>query len=119
MLNARTDAFLRAGDRDRQDVVADAINRGQAFLAAGASCVFVPGKLDAATISRLVEGIGERKVSVIGLPGSAPASSLAGLGVARVSYGPWTQRLALTALAETGAGLLGGADLPDGVRILN
>jgi 2-methylisocitrate lyase-like PEP mutase family enzyme len=119
VLNARTDAFLRAGDRPRADVLADAITRGRAFLEAGATCVFVPGRLDAETIGALVVGIGERQVSVIGLPGSAPASQLAGLGVARVSYGPWTQRVALTALADVGTDLLAGADLPEGVRILN
>ena len=45
-LNARTDAFLLAGDRDRDAVMADAIERGRAFLDAGATCVFVPGKFD-------------------------------------------------------------------------
>ena len=46
VLNARTDAFLRAGDRDPQAVLADAIERGRAFLDAGAPVVFVPGRLD-------------------------------------------------------------------------
>jgi 2-methylisocitrate lyase-like PEP mutase family enzyme len=45
-LNARTDAYLRAGDRPRDEVKADAIERGRAFLEAGATCVFVPGLLD-------------------------------------------------------------------------
>ena len=63
VLNARTDAFLRAGDRDRKDVLADAIERGRAFLDAGASCVFVPGLLDEPTVTALVEGIGEPRRS--------------------------------------------------------
>ena len=46
VLNARTDAFLRAGDRDPADVLADAVERGRAFLDAGAPAVFVPGRLD-------------------------------------------------------------------------
>jgi 2-methylisocitrate lyase-like PEP mutase family enzyme len=118
VLNARTDAYLKAGDRDPEKVLADAILRGRAFLDAGAACVFVPGKLDAATVGRLVEGIGERKVSVIAVPGSLPQSELATLGVARVSFGPWSQRVALTALADVGADLLAGGALPDGVRLL-
>ncbi len=43
VLNARTDAYLLAGDRDPAEVLADAIERGQAFLDEGAACVFVPG----------------------------------------------------------------------------
>ncbi|MDX6520715.1 MAG: hypothetical protein QOF08_1320 [Gaiellales bacterium] len=118
VLNARTDAFLRAGDRDPEQVLADAIERGRAFLAAGADCVFVPGRLDAATVMRLVEGIGDRKLSMIGVPGTLPQSELAAMGVARLSYGPWSQRIALTALADTGAELLAGGALPANVRVL-
>ena len=40
-------------------------------------------------------------------------------GVARISYGPWTQRVALTALADLTADLLGGGALPEGTRPLN
>ena len=115
-LNARTDAFLRAGDRDRDDVIADAIARGRAFLDAGATCVFVPGRLDEPTVARLVEGIGERKISVICVPGSPPLGTLERLGVARISLGPWSQRIALTAWADAAAGILKGASLPEGVR---
>ncbi|MCW0215407.1 MAG: isocitrate lyase/phosphoenolpyruvate mutase family protein [Pseudonocardia sp.] len=119
VLNARTDAFVKAGDRDPKAVLADAIERGRAFLDAGASCLFVPGKLDEATVAALVEGIGERKVSVINVPGSLPQARLQELGVARVSYGPWTQRATLTYLADLAADILGGANLPEGVRPLN
>ena len=119
VLNARTDAFLKAGDRDHDEVVADAVLRGRAFLDAGADCVFVPGRLDRVTVAELVAGIGERKVSLIAVPGSVPVAELAELGVARVSYGPWSQRIALTALADVGADLLCGDSLPDGVRPLS
>ena len=119
VLNARTDAFVKAGDRDRKDVIADAVERGRAFLDAGASCVFVPGLLDEPTVVALVEGIGERRVSVINVPGSLPQSRLAELGVARVSFGPWTQRATLTHLADLAADLYAGGALPEGVRPLN
>jgi 2-methylisocitrate lyase-like PEP mutase family enzyme len=114
VLNARTDAFLKAGDRDRKDVIADAVQRGRAFLDAGAACVFVPGLLDEPTVSALVEGIGERRVSVINVPGSLPQSRLAELGVARVSFGPWTQRATLTYLSGLAADLYAGGALPEG-----
>jgi len=111
VLNARTDAFLLAGTREPAEVVADAIARGRAFLDAGASCVFVPGRLDAPTITDLVDAFGHAKLSVLGLPGTPPPGELAALGVARVSYGPYPQRLALDALAGHAAALLSGRGL--------
>jgi 2-methylisocitrate lyase-like PEP mutase family enzyme len=116
VLNARTDAYLLAGDRDPSEVLADAIERGRAFLDAGADCVFVPGRLAAGTVRQLVEGIGERRVSVLGLPGTPEPRELAELGVARVSFGPWSQRVAMSALADVGADLLAGAGLPSWAR---
>ncbi len=119
VLNARTDAFLKGKDRDPDAVLADAIERGRAFLDVGAATVFVPGLLDEATVTALVEGIGWNKVSVINVPGSLAPEKLQELGVARISYGPWTQRVALTALADATAELLAGGALPEGTRALN
>jgi 2-methylisocitrate lyase-like PEP mutase family enzyme len=119
VLNARTDAYLLAGDRDRDEVLADAVTRGRAFLDVGADCVFVPGVRDAETIGRLVEGIGTRKVSVLAGPGSPSLAELTDLGVARVSGGPWPQWVALTALADVGAELLAGTgSIPEATRPL-
>ena len=117
VLNARTDAFLKAGNKDPEAVLADAIERGRAYLEAGASTFFVPGKLDEATVSRLVEALGPQKINLIGVPGSIPLPRLQELGVARLSYGPWSQNVALTALAELAEDLIGG--LPEGTRKLN
>ena len=119
VVNARTDAYLQAGDRDPQAVLADAVERGRAFLDAGAACVFVIGRLDEATVAALVEGIGERRVSVIAAPGCPPPARLAELGVARVSFGPFTQQATLTHLADLAADLYSGATLPGGIRPLN
>nr|BFF11174.1 isocitrate lyase/phosphoenolpyruvate mutase family protein [Microbacterium flavescens] len=119
VLNARTDAFVRAGDRPLDESIADAIERGRAYLGAGADLVFVPGILDADVTRRLVEGIGERKVSVIGLPGSLTASEYEDLGVARISYGPMPQRVALTALQDVAADLYDGGVIPASTRSLN
>jgi len=80
--------------------------------------VFVPGKLDASTVERLVDGIGVRKVSLIGVPGSVPSSDLQKLGVARLSFGPWSQRAALTALQDLSGRLLAGEARPEVVRSL-
>ena len=119
VLNARTDAFVRAGDRPVEASVSDAIERGRAYLDAGADLVFVPGILDADTTRRLVDGIGERKISVIGLPGSLRAAEYEALGVARVSYGPMPQRVALTALQDVAADLYRDGAVPASTRSLN
>lgn len=119
VLNARTDVFLTGADRPLDDKVADAIERGRAFLAAGATSVFVPGLLDAETTRRLVEGLGERKLSVIGVPGALTAAEYEALGVARISYGPQTQRVALTALQDLAIDLYGDGVIPSSVRALN
>ena len=119
VLNARTDVFLKGGDRPLDDKIADAVERGRAFLAAGATTVFVPGKLDAETTRRLVEGLGDRKLSVIGVPGALAAAEYEALGVARISYGPQTQRVALTALQDLAIDLYGHGVIPSTVRELN
>lgn len=119
VLNARTDAFLRAGDKDPAAVLADAIERGRAYLEAGASTFFAPGRLDEATVTALVEALGERRVNLIGVPGSLPLETLQRLGVARVSYGPWSQNVALTALANLAGDVYAGGGLPQGTRTLN
>jgi 2-methylisocitrate lyase-like PEP mutase family enzyme len=119
VLNARTDAFVRGANRDPKEVLVDAIERGRAYLEVGASTVFVPGLFDEDTVRALVEGIGHNRLSVIGVPGSLPPARLQELGVARISYGPFTQRVALTALADTAAALLKGGVLPEGIRALN
>ncbi len=119
VLNARTDAFLKAGEKDPRVVLADAIERGRAYLDAGASTFFAPGKLDEPTVTALVEALGPQRVNVIGVPGSLRLDTLQRLGVARVSYGPWSQNVALTALASLAEEVYSGGGLPAGTRKLN
>ncbi|GAA1839877.1 isocitrate lyase/PEP mutase family protein [Agromyces salentinus] len=118
-LNARTDAFVRGRDRSLDTNIADAIERGRAFLDAGATSVFVPGMFGEDVVARLVDGIGDRKVTLIGLPGVPAPARLQELGVARLSYGPTTQRVALGALQDLATSLYDGGVLPEGIRPLN
>lgn len=118
-LNARTDAIARGGDRPINDSIEDAIARGRAFLDAGASLVFVPGAMTREVIEPLVEGLGHGKLSVIGAPGALPAAELQELGVARVSYGPFTQRVALRALRDLATDLYGSGVVPADTPALN
>ncbi|UOQ60973.1 isocitrate lyase/phosphoenolpyruvate mutase family protein [Leucobacter rhizosphaerae] len=118
-LNARTDAFVRGGDRPLDEIIADAIARGRAYLDAGATSIFVPGILNAEVTRALVDGIGDRKISVIGLPGALSAAEYERLGVARISYGPMPQNVALTALKRLGTSLLADGSIPDDTEQLN
>ncbi|ACO45393.1 isocitrate lyase/phosphoenolpyruvate mutase family protein [Deinococcus deserti] len=121
VLNARTDAVLRADKgAPRAQTIDEAIRRGRAFLEAGAPVVFVPGLVARDEIQTVAQAFGPRKLTVISVPGvSLPVSELQELGVARVSTGPFTQRVALTALQDAAAALLAGGTLPAGTRPLN
>ncbi|MCW3016401.1 MAG: phosphonomutase [Solirubrobacterales bacterium] len=118
VLNARTDAILKAPQgTDPGVALADAMKRGQAYLSAGAECVFVPGVRDAATITALAAAFGPQKLSVLAGPGAPAITELERLGVARASIGPFGYRVALTALQDAAADLLAGGTLPAGVRV--
>ncbi|MCD9199190.1 isocitrate lyase/PEP mutase family protein [Aeromicrobium wangtongii] len=119
VLNARTDAFVLAGDRPHADVLADAIERGSAYLAAGAPLVFVPGLLTEDDVTAFVDAWGPQKLTVIGVPGSLPLERLEELGVARVSYGPTSQSVALMALQDLTRDIVAGGALPADFRPLN
>ncbi|MFC4638371.1 isocitrate lyase/PEP mutase family protein [Deinococcus hohokamensis] len=121
VLNARTDAMLRADPAaPRSQAIAEAIRRGRAFLDAGAPVVFVPGLVAREEIQEVVDAFGPQKLTVISIPGaSLQVQDLQALGVARVSTGPFTQRVALTALQDAAAALLAGGTLPAGTRPLN
>jgi 2-methylisocitrate lyase-like PEP mutase family enzyme len=118
VLNARTDAFLLAGDRDPQAVLDEAVARGRAYLEAGAPVVFVPGRLDEEQVVALVEALGPQRLTMLPVPGCPPLARLEELGVARVSFGPFPQRVALTALQEMVEGVVRGEGIPEATRPL-
>ncbi|MBO0843787.1 MAG: isocitrate lyase/phosphoenolpyruvate mutase family protein [Nocardioides sp.] len=118
VLNARTDAFLLAADRDPHAVLADAIERGTAFLDAGAPVVFVPGRLGEEQVVALVEAFGQQRLTMLPAPGSPSLTRLEELGVARCSFGPFPQRWALTALQQMVEGVARGEGIPEGTRML-
>lgn len=94
VLNARTDVFLlQIGEpAGRFD---ETVRRANAYRAAGADCLFVPGVTDAETIGRLVRAI-KGPMNVLAGRGTPPTGELERLGVARVSIGGGPMRAALT-----------------------
>ena len=98
VLNARTDVFLgQVGDPATR--LERAVERGRAYLDAGADCIFVPGVIDPGVITALVQGI-DGPVSILAVPGSPPLTELKAFGVARISTGSGPYRAALS-LART------------------
>ena len=118
VLNARTDAFHLGRGNDPADNLRVAIERGRAYLDAGAPVVFVPAILDEAQILQLVEAYGPQRLTTIGIPGNPPRDWQQEHGVARTSYGPLSQNVALTALQELVEEVHRGGGTPPNLRIL-
>jgi 2-methylisocitrate lyase-like PEP mutase family enzyme len=100
IINARTDTFLLPDD-DRGRRMRQTIERGRAYVEAGADCVFVPdmGDLDLATMKHLVDEIGAPMNIVAGGP-TPPLRKLEEIGIARVSLGPRVLRAGLGLFRE-------------------
>lgn len=106
-INARTDVFFFPQGRSQEALIAEAIERGNAYLEAGADCVFVPGVLDPAVIAALLVGL-RGPLNTQAIPGAPSIAELERLGVARASLGSaiaeaayqLTCRIALEALEQ-------------------
>ena len=97
-INARTDVFfVQKGDPAQS--VGDALDRGSAYAAAGASGFFVPGLRDDALIGRICDRVA-LPVNVMVMDGVPPTERLSELGVARISYGAIPYIRAMKALKE-------------------
>jgi 2-methylisocitrate lyase-like PEP mutase family enzyme len=95
VINARTDVYiLQEGEPSER--VALCAERGNAYLAAGADCIFVPfAPYD--EIAALCEAI-DGPVSVLARHDGPTLAQFAEYGVARISCGPLAQRAAMAAL---------------------
>ncbi len=93
VINARVDVFLLAiGEPESR--FEHAVRRANAYLQAGADCVYPIGMLDRDLIANLVKAI-NGPVNIMGGPPGAPLPELAQLGVARVSLAGSLMRSAL------------------------
>ncbi len=86
VLNARVDTFLRLPERTPAQRLADALDRGRRYLAAGADCVYPIGLADPAAIAEYVAQVGG-PVNILYRPTGPTPAELAALGVARISLG--------------------------------
>jgi 2-methylisocitrate lyase-like PEP mutase family enzyme len=107
VINARTDIFL-AEHGDPATRFDRAVERLNAFHAAGADCLFAPGVSDAGTIGRLARAVAG-PLNILATVGSPSIPEMKTLGVRRVSLGSGPSRVAagslrrfLTTLREEG-----------------
>lgn len=99
-LNARTDLFLNTEPATHDAVALDAaLERAEAYAAAGADGFFAPGLRDEALIEALC-GRCPLPVNIMLQRGSPTPARLAALGVARISHGPGPYRLAIRILED-------------------
>lgn len=109
VINARTDVFLREVGHPATRL-GRAIDRLNAYRAAGADALFAPGVWDRDTIRHLVREV-SGPINVLAVPGTPSMAELAQLGVARVSLGSGALRLTLAMLARAGVALHGAGTL--------
>ncbi len=99
-INARTDLFLRESDAGRHAGLLDeASERAGLYAKAGASGIFLPGLADADLIKTACDCI-DLPVNIMMKPGVPDVPTLAGLGVARISHGPFPYIEAMADLTE-------------------
>ena len=118
VINARTDAYWQAGV-DPAEAMRNTLERGKAYLQAGADCIFIPGLRNPEHIRTVIDLLSDAYLRANPLPidplpaarrsiehGEAPVNILAGpgvpsipeltrLGVKRVSYGSGPHRAAM------------------------
>jgi 2-methylisocitrate lyase-like PEP mutase family enzyme len=103
VLVARTDCFLVG----QEDPLGASIERGNAFRAAGADCVFVPGVTDEHTIRVLTKEIDAPLNVVTGLTGDPMSlAEFAALGVRRVTIGGSLARAMYERIRQAAAEML-------------
>ena len=91
-INARTDVYLR-GLASGDAAVAMAIDRMQAYQAAGADAAFLPGLSDTATISTVAQAL-DIPVNIMAVSGMPAITELFAAGCRRISVGPAPFQLA-------------------------
>lgn len=106
-INSRTDLFLKEPDPSKhRGLLDETIERAKAYAQAGASGFFAPALVDPDLIRRLCAEC-PLPVNIIMKPGAPDVATLAGLGVARISHGPFPYRQMMAAFLESAREALG------------
>src|SRR5215831_7786232 len=111
VINARVDVFLGpfvggAGPGTQESLVPEALRRANAYLEAGADCVYPIALWETDALRRFVSGA-QGPVNVVRLPRTPSLAELASAGVARVSWGHFLHLEAMARFREQLASLAG------------
>ena len=98
VINARCDNFLPGRPRSAE-LIADAVERLNAYKLAGADCLYTPWVGDAETIAVLVRKL-EGPLNILAGPDTVPIPELKQLGVRRVTTGGGLYRSCLGTLGK-------------------
>jgi 2-methylisocitrate lyase-like PEP mutase family enzyme len=109
VINARVDVFLGpflagAGAGAQEELVPEALRRANAYLEAGVDCVFPILLWETEALRRFTSEV-RGPVNVVRLPQAPSLAELAGLGVARVSWGVLLHGVAMARFADQLASL--------------
>jgi 2-methylisocitrate lyase-like PEP mutase family enzyme len=98
VINARTDAYWQAGISP-EEALRNTLERGKAYMSAGADCIFVPGLRNPDHIRQVIDHWRtvnpHAPVNILAGPDVPSIPELTKLGVKRVSYGSGPHRAAM------------------------
>src|SRR5579864_9565065 len=93
VINARTDAYWQDGVSP-DEALRNTLERGKAYLKAGADCIFIPGLRNAGPIRTIVQEF-NAPINVLATAGCPTIPELQKLGVKRISMGSGPMRAAM------------------------
>lgn len=91
VINARADSFFAEGFSSLEDRIEDVITRANAYLKAGADCIYPIGASDKETLKVLRQRI-NAPINVLASAKTASLKELQEIGINRVSFGPYIFR---------------------------
>lgn len=98
VINARADSFFAEGFSSDEERIEDVITRLNAYIEAGADCVYPVGRGDKATLTILRKRI-SAPINVLATAKTASLKELQEMGINRVSFGPYIFRSLLAKMS--------------------
>ncbi len=105
VINARIDVFVRRGEISHAKKIEETIVRGQAYIDAGADCLYPMGPGDIETLKKIRDET-KAPINVYASKAAASMKELEAIGVSRLSLGPGLIRASLTTMKNVAQQLL-------------
>ena len=99
VINARVDTFLSDRFSDEEERIEEAVARAGVYGRAGADCIYPIGPGDVETLTALRSRI-TLPLNALATPAAAPLTTMAEIGINRVSFGPFIFRSCLRKFAD-------------------